>query len=296
VLTLDEAWELVETAEKYQKHAVMMENCNYGRRELMVLNMVRQGIFGEIIHAAGGYQHDLRELKVNPDFYEGQWRIEHSVKRNGNLYPTHGLGPISNCIGINRGDRFDYLVSMSSKARGLNLYAAEKYGPDNKYAHTKFALGDVNVTLIHTVNGVTVTVYHDTDLPRPYSRIDMVQGTTAISMGYPDRIHIEGRSPAHQWEPLEKYRDEFDHPLWRHIGELAKGAGHGGMDFLEDYRLVRALQTGTPTDMDVYDAVTLSAVSPLSEISVAGRSKPVDFPDFTRGMWKKRPPLVIPGE
>jgi hypothetical protein len=157
-------------------------------------------------------------------------------------------------------------------------------------------LGDVNVTLIHTVNGVTVTVYHDTDLPRPYSRIDMVQGTTAISMGYPDRIHIEGRSPAHQWEPLEKYRDEFDHPLWRHIGELAKGAGHGGMDFLEDYRLVRALQTGTPTDMDVYDAVTLSAVSPLSEISVAGRSKPVDFPDFTRGMWKKRPPLVIPGE
>ena len=293
-VTLDESWQMVETAEKYQKHCVMMENCNYGRRELMVLNMVRQGVFGEIIHAAGGYLHDLRNYKIG-DAYEDQWRIKHSITRDGNIYPTHGLGPVSNCIGINRGDRFDYLVSMSSKSRGLNLFAAEKIGPDSEFAKTKFALGDVNVTLIKTVNEVTITIYHDTNLPRPYDRIDMVQGTKAISMGYPDRIHIEGKSPAHQWESLEKYQQEYDHPLWQNISDLAKGAGHGGMDFLEDYRLIQALRTGTPTDMDVYDAAALSAVSELSELSVANKSHPVDFPDFTRGLWKTREPLVVPG-
>jgi len=293
-VTIDESWQLVETAERYQKHCVMMENCNYGRRELMVLNMVRQGIFGEIIHAAGGYLHDLRNYKIG-DAYEEQWRIKHSITRNGNLYPTHGLGPVSNCIGINRGDRFDYLVSMSSNARGLNLFASEKIGPDSEFAKTKFALGDVNTTHIKTRKGVTITVYHDTNLPRPYDRIDMVQGTKAISIGYPNRIHIEGKSPAHQWESMDKYNEEYDHPLWKKIGELAKGAGHGGMDFLEDYRLIQSLRTGTPTDMDVYDAAALSCVSELTEISVANKSRPVDFPDFTRGMWKTRDPLLVPG-
>lgn len=293
-VTLDECWQMVETAEKYQKHCVMMENCNYGQREMMVMNMVRKGIFGELVHTAGGYLHDLRNHKIG-DAYEDQWRIKHSITRDGNLYPTHGLGPVSNCIGINRGDQFEYLVSMSSKARGLNLFAAEKVGPDSEFAKTKFALGDVNVTLLKTVNDVTVTIYHDTNLPRPYDRIDMVQGTKAISIGYPDRIHIEGKSPAHQWESLETYQQEYDHPLWKNISELAKTAGHGGMDFLEDYRLIRALQTGTPTDMDVYDAAALSAVSELSEISVANKSRPVDFPDFTRGLWKTREPLVVPG-
>jgi len=294
-VTVEEAWQLVETAEKYQKHCVMMENCNYGRRELMVLNMVRQGVFGELIHAAAGYLHDLRNYKIG-DAYEGQWRIKHSIRRNGNLYPTHGLGPVSNCIGINRGDRFDYLVSMSSKGRGLNQYAAKKMGPDSQFAKTKFALGDVNVTLIHTVNEVTITLYHDTNLPRPYSRIDLVQGTQAISMGYPDQIYIEGISPEDEWEPLSKYQEKYDHPLWQKIGELAKGAGHGGMDFLEDYRLIRAFRTGTPTDMDVYDAAALSAVSELSEISVANKGRPVDIPDFTRGLWKERPALLVPGQ
>lgn len=293
-VTIEEAWQLVETAEKYQKHCVMMENCNYGRRELMVLNMVRQGIFGEIVHAAGGYLHDLRNYKLG-DAYEGMWRIKHSIERNGNLYPTHGLGPVSNCIGINRGDRFDYLVSMSSKSRGLKMFAAEHLGPDSKWAKIDYALGDVNVSLIKTRNDVTITLYHDTNLPRPYSRIDLVQGTKAISMGYPDRIYIEGRSPNDQWEPLEKYREEFDHPLWRNIGKLAKDAGHGGMDFLEDYRLVQALLKGEPTDMDVYDAAALSCISEVSERSVAHKSRPVDIPDFTRGWWKEREPLMIPG-
>lgn len=293
-VTIDECWELVETAEKFNKHCVMMENCNYGERELMVLNMIRKGIFGEIINGSCGYLHDLRNYKLG-GAYEGDWRIKHSIERNGNLYPTHGLGPIANCMDINRGDQFSYLVSMSSNSRGLNLFAEEHLGPDSKYAKTKFALGDVNISLIKTVKGLTITLFHDVNLPRPYDRIDLVQGTKAISMGYPDRIHIEGRSPAHEWEPLEKYKEEYQHELWRNIGDLAKGANHGGMDFLEDYRLVQSLLNGTATDMDVYDAAALSCVSELTEISVAGKSKAVDFPDFTRGMWNERKPLIIPG-
>jgi hypothetical protein len=288
-VTIDECWQLVETAEKTARHCVMMENCCYGRSEMMILNMVRQGLFGELIHAACGYLHDLRNYKVS-DAYEGQWRIKHSIKRDGNLYPTHGLGPVSQCMNINRGDQFDYLVSMSSNSRGLNLYAADKLGPDHPFARQKYALGDVNVSLIKTVNGLTITIYHDTNLPRPYSRINLVQGTKGITQGYPDKIHIEGLSPAHQWESLEKYREKYEHSLWKKIGELAKGAGHGGMDFLEDYRLIECLRTGAPTDMDVYDAASWSCVSELSERSVADKSRPMDFPDFTRGLWKKRKP------
>ncbi len=291
-VTLDQCWEMVETAEKFNKHCVMMENCNYGKRELTVLNMVRQGVFGEILHGACGYLHDLRSNKTG-DNYVDDWRIKHSIKRNGNLYPTHGLGPVANCMDINRGDRFDYLVSMSTPARGLKAYAAQKYGQDSEYAKVDYALGDVNVSMIKTVNGMTITLYHDTNLPRPYSRIDLVQGTKAISMGYPDRIHIEGISPAHEWEPLENYMKKYEHPLWRKIGEIAKGAGHGGMDFLEDYRLIQCLRKGEPTDMDVYDSAALSCISEVSEISVANRSKPVDIPDFTRGMWKNRKPWGI---
>lgn len=292
-LTINECWELIDYAEKYNKHCVMMENVNYGEREMLVLNMVRKGLFGEILHGEGAYNHDLRNYKTGGTLKEN-WRVKHSVERDGNIYPTHGLGPIANAMNINRGDRFDYLVSMSSKVRGLNLYAKEHLGEDNEFANIDFALGDVNVSMIKTVNGATITLYHITNLPTPYSRIDFLQGTKAASIGYPNRIHIDGVSPAHQWEELEKYEEEHQHSLWKNISKIAKGDLHGGMDFLEDYRLVQALQTGTPTDMDVYDAAALSVVAELSEISVANRSRPVDFPDFTRGMWKKRNPLVIP--
>ena len=294
-VTIDECWELVETAEKYNKHCVMMENCCYNRAEMMILNMVRQGVFGELLHAEGAYNHDLRNYKLG-GLYEGDWRVQHSINRNGNLYPTHGLGPVAQCMNINRGDQFDYLVSMSSKSRGLQLYAAEKLGLDHKYTRQKFALGDINVSLIMTKGGMTITLVHDTNLPRPYTRINMIQGTKGITQGYPDKIHIEGMSPAHRWEDLKNYSEKYDHPLWQNIGEKAKGAGHGGMDYLEDYRLIHALQTGTPTDMDVYDAAALSAVSQLTEFSVADRSRPKDFPDFTRGLYKTRAPLGIIGE
>ena len=291
-LTIDGCWELVENAEKYNKHCVMLENCNYGRAELMNLNMVRHGVYGELIHGQGGYCHDLRNMKLGGGEVE-KWRVEYSIKDNGNLYPTHGLGPIANCMNINRGDRFNYLVSMSGIARGLHDYAVEKLGPDSKFANTKFALGDVNVSLIKTMKGLTITLYHVTDLARPYSRINMIEGVKAISKSYPDLIYIEGKSPFDQWEPLDNYSSEYEHPLWRRIGELAKGSGHGGMDFILDYRLIQCLRKGTPTDMDVYDAAALSVIIEMSEISVANKCQAVDFPDFTRGMWETREPLGI---
>lgn len=290
--TVDDNWALVETAEKTNRHCVMMENCTYDRIELMVLNMVRKGLLGEILHAEAGYLHDLRALKFSKSG-EGLWRIAHSIKRNGNLYPTHGLGPVAQCMNINRGDQFDYLVSMSSNSRGLNLWAAEHIGPNSPEAKQKYALGDVNTSLIHTKKGRTIILIHNCDSPRPYTRIDLVQGTKGIARKWPDRIHIEGKSPEHQWEEFDKYADEYEHPLWKTLSKQGEGHGHGGMDFIEDYRLIQSLRTGTPMDMDVYDAAAWSVVTELSERSVANKSRPVDFPDFTRGKWKTNPPLGI---
>lgn len=289
--TVDDCWRLVETAETSRLHCVMMENCCYGQRELMILNMVRQGLLGELLHAEGAYIHDLRSIKFS-NKNEGLWRLEHSIDRNGNLYPTHGIGPLAQCFDINRGDQFDFLVSMSSNARGLDLYAAKHLDPDDARRRT-YSLGDMNSSLIRTKLGRTILLQHDTTSPRPYSRINLVQGTRGTVTGYPDRVYVEGRSPEHDWETLESYRDEFEHPLWLELANAAAGAGHGGMDFLEDFRLIQCLRSGSPTDMDVYDAASWSVICELTETSVANRSKPVDFPDFTRGGWKKNRPLEI---
>jgi predicted dehydrogenase len=292
-VTIDECWEMVETAEQTRRHCIMMENCCYDRVEMMILNMVRQGIFGELLHAECGYLHDLRELKLT-DFYEDRWRIEHSIRRNGDLYPTHGLGPVAQWLNVNRGNRFDYLVSMSGNARGLNRWAAEHIGPDSPEATQRYALGDVVNTLIRTVAGQTILVTHDTNSPRPYSRRILLQGTEGLVRKYPDaRVHVENRSPAHRWESLDDYRAEFEHPLWRALEERSRGAGHGGMDFIEDYRLITCLRTGEPMDMDVYDGAAWTCVSALSEQSIAGRSRPVDVPDFTRGAYLTRASLGI---
>lgn len=294
-VTLDECWQIVETSEKLKKHCIMMENCCYDRPEMLILNLVRKGLLGEIIHGECGYLHDLRALKFSNEG-EGLWRTAHSINRNGNLYPTHGLGPVAQCMNVNRGDQFDYLVSMSSVSRGLNLFAAEKFGADDPRATRKYALGDVNISLIRTKNGKTITIWHDCDTPRPYSRNILVQGTKGLARRWPNEVHIEGRSEPHHWEKMEDYYEEFDHPLWKKLNQSAKGAGHGGMDFIEDYRLIESLLEGTPMDMDVYDAAAWSVVSELSEKSVANRSKPMDVPDFTRGKWRTNKPLGIIGE
>ncbi len=291
-VTLDECWQMVRTAEKTRRYCVQMENCCYSDRSLLTLNLVRRGLLGEILNGACGYLHDLRGVKFSGRD-ESLWRTAHSIRRNGNLYPTHGLGPVAEAMDINRGDSFDYLVSVSSPSRGLNLYAAEKFGPGSKQALQKYALGDVNTSIIRTKKGRSITVIHDTNLPRPYSRIDRVQGTRGLIEGYPDRVYIEGKSQPHAWDAFDPYMKEHRHPLWKDMAEIAKGAGHGGMDFLEDYRLVDALLKGRPPDMDVYDAAAWSAVSELSEISVARRGQPMAFPDFTRGAWKTNARIFI---
>jgi hypothetical protein len=291
-MTLDDCWALVETAEKLQKHCVLMENCNYDRMEMMVYNMVRQGDFGEILHAEGGYLHDLRAIKF-ADSGEGLWRRAWATKVNGNLYPTHGLGPVANCLDINRGDRFDYLVSMSGPSRGLQDWAAEHVPADSPKRKEKYVLGDINVSLIKTANGRTIIVQNGTNLPRPYSRIHIVQGTKGLFQGYPNRVYIEGRGKEDQWQDASDVLGEFEHPLWKDLAGRAQGAGHGGMDYIEDYRLIKCLREGRPTDMNVYDAAALSAVVELSTRSNGRRSAAVDFPDFTRGKWKTNPPLEI---
>jgi predicted dehydrogenase len=291
--TLEECWRLVETAERTRHHCVMMENCCYDRTEMMILHMVRRGLFGELLHAECGYLHDLRELKLT-DFYEGRWRIAHAIRRNGDLYPTHGLGPVAQWTDINRGNQFEYLVSMGSGSRGLQQWAAEHIGPASAEARQRYALSDVVTTIIRTRHEQTIVITHDTNLPRPYSRDIVLQGTKGVVRKYPEqRIHIEGRSRAHQWEDLASYREEFEHPVWRALEGRSRGAGHGGMDYIEDYRLIQCLRAGEPTDMDVYDGATWSAVSGLSERSIAGRGRSVDFPDFTRGAWRTRSPLGI---
>jgi hypothetical protein len=289
---LDDCWALVEAAEKHRRHAVMMENCNYDRPEMMVFNIVHQGLLGEVIHAEGGYLHDLREIKFERKD-EGLWRRAWSMKLDGNLYPTHGLGPIANCLDINRGDRFDYLVSMSGPSRGLQQWAVEHLPADAPERRERYVLGDVNTSLIKTARGRTVMVQHCTNLPRPYSRIHLVQGTQGLFQGYPNRLYIEGRGAPHRWVDGAEARKEFEHPLWADLEARAEGAGHGGMDFIEDYRLIKCLREGLPTDMNVYDAAALSAVVELSVQSTANKSRAVDFPDFTRGRWRTTPKLGI---
>jgi predicted dehydrogenase len=290
--TVEDCWTLVDYAETHQKHCVMMENVNYGRMEMMVFNMVRQGLLGEVLHGEGGYLHDLRAIKFSEEG-EGLWRRWHATQRNGNLYPTHGLGPVANCMDINRGDRFSTLVSMSSPSRGLQNWAAEHYPEGDAKRQERYVLGDVNVSLIQTANGRTIYVGHDTNLPRPYSRINVVQGTKGIFQGYPHRVYVEDVSEPHQWDEASEWLAEYDHPLWKAMEERSQGAGHGGMDFMEDYRLIKCLREGLPTDMNVYDAAGLSAVTPLSEWSVANGSQPAQFPDFTRGRWENWPQLGL---
>lgn len=292
-MSLEDCWALVETAEKFGRHCQMMENCCYDRIELMTLNLVRRGALGEILHAEAGYLHDLREVKFSREG-EGLWRRAWSEKLNGNLYPTHGLGPVAQCLNINRGDAFDFIVSMSSPSRGLHEYAVHHFGPDSPQAAEKYALGDVNSTLIRTKLGKTIILIHDTNLPRPYTRINLIQGTKGIARKWPDRIYIESRAAeSHAWEGFEKFAAEFEHPLWKAIAARGEGRGHGGMDYIEDFRLIQSLRAGEPLDQDVYDAAAWSAMVGATCASVAAGSRPVEIPDFTRGRWKTNAPLGI---
>lgn len=294
--TVEDCWALVEAAEKNRKHCVMQENCIYDRLELLALNMVRQGVLGELLHGEGGYLHDLRSIKFSTEG-EGLWRRAHAIRRNGNLYPTHGLGPIAMAMDINRGNRFDYLVSMSGPSRGLQQWQQEHLPADDPRRRERYLLGDINVTIIQTTQGQTIHLMHDTNLPRPYSRGILLQGTKGLIQGWPSRAYIEGKSPTpHQWEPLDRYYTEYEHPLWKSEKVKEMRTGHGGMDWLEDYRLITCLRNGLPTDQNVYDAAAWSVIAPLTERSAADKAGPVDVPDFTRGKWLQgRPWEIIEG-
>ncbi|MCL1146752.1 Gfo/Idh/MocA family oxidoreductase [Shewanella marinintestina] len=298
-LTVEECWQIIDTAERTRKNCMMMENVNYGRDELMVLNMVRQGVFGELLHGEAAYIHELRWQMKEIDRKTGSWRTGWHAKRNGNLYPTHGLGPVSQYMNINRGDRFDYLTSMSSPALGRALYAEREFPSEHQRNQLNYINGDMNTSLIKTVNGRSIMVQHDTTTPRPYSRHNLIQGTNGVFAGFPNRIAIEqgGSSNFHKWDmDMENWYAKYDHPLWLQMGkEAERNGGHGGMDFLMLWRMVYCLRNGEPLDQDVYDGAAWSVVNILSEESVNNRSNSVNFPDFTRGAWKTGKPLGIVG-
>ena len=305
-ITLQDHWDVVKTAEKYNANVMMLENVCYRRDVMAVLNMVRQGLFGELIHLQGGYQHDLREIKFN-DGYNGKehgvefgekgyseahWRTEHSVHRNGDLYPTHGVGPIAQFTNINRGNRFLSLCSFSSKARGLHNYVVKWGGENHPNAKVNFKLGDVVTTSINCANGETILLQHDTDLPRPYSLGFRVQGTEGLWMDVNKGIYIQEKSAKpHEWDDEKSWLDKYDHPLWARWSKETEGAGHGGMDFFVIHSFVESIKRKAPTPMDVYDAAAWSAISPLSEQSIELGNQTVEFPDFTGGQWMYRKPV-----
>lgn len=301
-ITLQDHWDVVKAAEKYNGHVMMLENVCYRRDVMAVLNMVRQNIFGELIHLQGGYQHDLREVKFNDGvnayghgcemgdkaWSEAHWRTHHSVYRNGDLYPTHGIGPIAHNININRGNRFVNLCSFSTKARGLHEHIVKTCGETHPNAKITFKLGDVVTTNIKCANGETILLQHDTNLPRPYSLGFRVQGTQGLWMDVNQSIHIEGKSKPHQWESQKEWFEKYDHPLWARYSKDAEGAGHGGMDFFVIHSFIESAKRKTVTQMDVYDAAAWSAITPLSEQSIESGNQTVEFPDFTNGQWMYR--------
>tara|TARA_Y100000739_G_scaffold137289_1_gene118278 strand:- start:2309 stop:3664 length:1356 start_codon:yes stop_codon:yes gene_type:complete len=305
-LTINECWDLVNTSEKSGKLCMIMENVNYRRDIMAVLNMVRKDLFGELLHCQGGYQHDLRHVKFNDGkgaygggvefgekgFSEARWRTQHSVDKNADLYPTHGLGPISPMLKINRGNRMLHLTSTATQSRGLHEYIVKNGGEDHPNAKINFKLGDVVTTVIKCANGQTIMLSHDTNSPRPYSLNFRVQGTKGIWMKDNKSIYIEGRSPeSHRWEKDEPYLKEYDHPLWKRFEQQAAGSGHGGMDFFIVRAFVEALKDDQSPVIDVYDAVSMSVIVPLSEKSIKSNSASIQIPDFTRGKWKNNMPI-----
>ena len=295
--TIEECWQLVETSEKTKKHCMMLENCCYDFFELLTLNMTRNGMFGELVHAEGAYLHNLLDLNFDKNGYAEMWRLKENASRNGNIYPTHGLGPVAQCMNINRGDQMDYLVSTSSNDFLMSVTAKERAAKDafyNEFKDKQYS-GDMNTTTIKTMKGKTIMVQHDVTTPRPYSRIHLISGTKGMASKWPDPHRISfGESGWIKDEEFKALEEKYTLPIVKHIGEIAKNVGgHGGMDFIMDWRLIDNLRNGLPIDQDVYDAALWSSIAPLSEKSVANRSRSMDIPDFTKGAWKTNKPVNL---
>jgi predicted dehydrogenase len=301
-MTLAECWDLVNAYEETGVPTMILENVCYRRDVMAVLNMVRQDVFGELLHARCGYRHSLLGVKFNPgvSFGEGaqgeaRWRTQHSLYRNADLYPTHGVGPIASMMNINRGNSFLTLTSHATKARGLHNYIVNhpEGGPDHPNAKLEWALGDIVTSTINTTNGETIIVTHDTNSPKPYSLDFQVQGVKGLTEfdEHKKRIYVDGISEHDQWDEMDEWLEKYDHPLWKKYGEYAEGSGHGGMDFFVDHAFVETVKRKALPPLDVYDAAAWSAITPLSEMSIAEGNAPQFFPDFTRGKWIKRKPV-----
>ena len=304
-ITLEDHWQVLRVQQETGTPYMLLENVCYRRDVLATLNMVRQGLFGELVHLEGGYEHDLRAVKLNSGvpgkpygggvefgdkgWSEAKWRTPHSVRRNGDLYPSHGIGPCAMWADIHRGNRFTRITSYASKSRGLHDYIVDQSGNDHPNAKVTFALGDIVTSQLACANGETVLLTLDTSLPRPYSLGFRVQGTEGLWMDVNESIYLEGKSPnSHKWEPAQPWLDKYDHPLWKKYAAAAEGAGHGGMDFFVMHAFIEALKRNEPMPIDIYDAVAWSAITPLAEQSIAEDNRTLDFPDFTEGKWKER--------
>jgi len=302
-VTLDELWRIIDTSERTGRHCMMMENVNYGREELLYLNMCRQGVIGELLHGEAAYIHELRWQMEEVERGTGSWRTPHYAKRNGNLYPTHGLGPVAQYMNLARGeDNFGRMASFSTPAVGRNSYAQANYPDDHKWNALDFAGGDMNTSIIKTVLGRTIMVQWDETSPRPYSRHNLVQGSKGVLAGFPGRAAFDGglegvTKDHHSWvegEQMDRLYERYEHPLYTRLGALAKEmGGHGGMDFMMLYRIVECLQEGMALDQNLYEGCYWSSVAPLSEASVVAEGNPQPFPDFTRSGWKSTEPLTV---
>ena len=301
-VTVDDCWKLVDTSERTQRHCVMLENCCYGENELFILNMAREGVFGELTHGECAYIHDLRGMLFSLGT-EGDWRRDYHWQYDGNLYPTHGLGPVAQYMGLGRGDQFKFLVSMSSPEKGLSKFRDDNKPNGGRHADEKYICGDMNTSIAKTELGRTIMIQHDIVSPRPYSRINALSGTGATFFDYPAHLavnnprkyHLESGG-SHEWlgdKDMAKMRKIFTHPLWRKLEERAKGGGHGGMDFVMNWRHLDCIRQGITPDSVVYDAAAWSCIIEISALSVATGSMPVAIPDFTRGLWKSMQPLAI---
>jgi hypothetical protein len=318
-ITLQECWDVVNTSERTKIPVMMMENVCYRRDVMAVLNMVRQGMFGELLHAQGGYEHDLRGVLFNDGitaynsgvefgknaYSEAQWRTEHNRTRNGELYPTHGLGPVAVMMDVNRGNRMTKLSSIASKAKGLHKYIVEhpKGGPNHPNAKVNFKCGDIVNTQIQCANGETILLTHDVSSPRPYNLGFRMQGTEGIWQDYGWGENKQGfiymeklMAHSHRWDTTEKWLADNDHPLWKKYGAQAEGAGHGGMDFFVDHAFIECIKRGTDFPLDVYDYATWYSITPLSEKSIASGGILQTIPDFTRGKWKTRKQIFALGD
>ncbi|BDD10311.1 alpha-N-acetylgalactosaminidase [Fulvitalea axinellae] len=303
--TMAECWDLVNTYEETGVPCMMLENVCYRRDVMAVLNMVRHDVFGELVHGRCGYLYDMRYEKFNDgkQWYgggvefgekaiaEARWRTQHSVHRNADIYPTHGIGPMAVMMNINRGNRFMSLTSVATKSRGLHEYVVKNGGADHPNAKVRFKLGDIVTSIIKTANGESIIVTHDTNLPRPYSLDFRVQGTRGLWEKDANKVYIDGESKPRKWDESEVWLKKYDHPLWKKYEEEAKKTTYGGMDFFVLHAFVESIKAQSDTPLDVYDAAAWCSITPLSERSIANNGEPQDFPDFTKGQWIKRKPV-----